>query len=67
MCLEGIDPKDTAVQHSGDAEIDPKIDPKLAGAITVIQCGIGSPTGARTWDLRIDMASVVKRADEQAR
>ncbi len=54
MCLEGIDPKDTAVQHSGDAEIDPKIDPKLVGAIAKNQCGIGSPTKARTWDLRIN-------------
>ena len=52
------------LQHSNGAEIDPKIDTKLAGAIVASQCGSGSPTRARTWDLQIDMASVVKRARE---
>src|SRR5216683_5181137 len=45
-------------QHSDEAEIDPIIDPKLAGAIAANQCGIGSPTRARTWDLRINSPSI---------
>src|SRR5437016_12940805 len=44
----------TAERRSG---IDPKIDPKLADAIAANQCGIGSPTRARTWDLRINSPS----------
>ena len=43
------------------SSIDPKIDPKnaqkLAGAIAAGQCGIGSPTRARTWDLWINSPS----------
>ena len=46
-------------RHSNEAEIDPKIGPKLAGAIAVKQCGIGSPTRARTWDLRINSLILV--------
>src|SRR6266498_3622718 len=61
--LEGTDIKCNSADRATD-QIDPKIDPKsaqkLAGAIAASQCGIGSPTRARTWDLRIDMASVVK-------
>jgi hypothetical protein len=38
--------------------IDPKNRPKLAGAIAASQCGIGSPTRARTWDLRINSPSI---------
>ncbi len=34
--------------------IDPKNTRKLVGAITASQCVIGSPTRARTWDLRIN-------------
>src|SRR2546423_15616453 len=38
--------------------IDPKNRPKLAGAIAANQCGFGSPTRARTWDLRINSPSL---------
>src|SRR6266568_1795222 len=38
--------------------IDPKNRPKLAGAIAASQCGYGSPTRARTWDLRINSPSL---------
>ena len=40
--------------RSDGAKIDPRIDPKLAGAIAAKQCGIGSPSRARTYDLRIN-------------
>src|SRR6266699_7339209 len=40
-----------------------QFEPMLVAAIAETQM-CGSPTRARTWDLRIDMASVVKRAQE---
>ena len=58
--LEGTDIKCNSADRATD-QIDPKIDPnnaqKLAGAITSSQCGIGSPTWARTRDLRINSES----------
>ena len=45
-------------QQKATTRIDPKIDQKLACAIAANQCGIGSPTRARTWDLRINSPSI---------
>ena len=60
--LEGTDIKCNLADRATD-QIDPKIDPKnaqkLAGAIATSQCGIGSPTRARTWDLRINSPSLL--------
>ncbi len=52
--LEATDLKDNATTAERRTRIDPKIDPKLVGAIDERQCGFGSPTRARTWDLRIN-------------
>jgi hypothetical protein len=52
--LEATDRKDSAVTGERRTRIDPKIDPQLVSAISISECGIGSPTRARTWDLRIN-------------
>ena len=58
ICLEATDPMDNAMTAERRSRVDPKNRLKLAGAIDKDQCGIGSPTWARTRDLRINSPSI---------
>src|SRR6266576_800580 len=58
ICLKATDPMDNAMTAERRSRVDPKNRLKLAGAIDKNQCGIGSPTWARTRDLRINSPSL---------